>query len=67
MKITSYKLVDGLPLINQYLASGYTVFGNPLIEANGRIMQVMILEEPEITLQAKTVVDIKEIKGSKKI
>lgn len=45
MKITSYKLVDGITLIEQYLKSGFEPYGNPHIEVNGRVLQVMVFYE----------------------
>jgi len=72
MKITDFRLVDGIPLINQYLKSEYQPYGSPHIEASGRVLQVMVCyeKEPEIqlgpelkVLQAKTAQDIKAAKG----
>jgi hypothetical protein len=60
MKITDYKLVDGVPLINQYLKSGYTIFGSPYIEPNGRVMQVMVFEPVEETAWEKEFRELEE-------
>ena len=60
--ITHYKLVDGVALIEQYLNSGFEPFGNPHIESNGRVLQVMILREKDAK-QEKATQDVKAAKG----